>query len=182
MGAMSSAHRDDPSDAPEPRELGRWERWTTDWEGEPIIEFDTEAHAEWCAKWAPRCPAGNWQRPRRPLGFRERSVGELELRVALGGDDSWVCQVIVDENDDEVYVRVVVCVDEDIDAEAPSSREYLDCPVRVWLEQPLGERAVIDVDSDEELPLYTPLYIDNVIQPDHGYRLVHRRRRPTQPG
>jgi hypothetical protein len=51
----------------------------------------------------------------------------------------------------------------------------MDCPVRVWLEQPLGERAVIDVDSDEELALFTPRYRNNVPQPDHGYR--HRRRK-----
>jgi len=41
--------------------------------------------------------------------------------------------------------------------------------VRVWLKQPLRERAVIDVDSDDELPLYIPQYLDNVRQPDHGY-------------
>ena len=41
--------------------------------------------------------------------------------------------------------------------------------------EPLGQRAVIDMDSDEELPLYTPKYLNNVVQPDHGYRLVGRR-------
>lgn len=51
----------------------------------------------------------------------------------------------------------------------------LDCPVRVWLERPLGKRAVIDVDSDGELPLYTPAYLNNVPQADHGYRPVNRR-------
>ena len=55
-------------------------------------------------------------------------------------------------------------------------REYTDCPVRVWLKQPLGERAVIDVNSDEELPLYIPEYLDNVRQPDHGYHPANRRR------
>jgi hypothetical protein len=51
--------------------------------------------------------------------------------------------------------------------------------VRVWLKQPLGERAVIDVDSDEELPVYIPQYLDNVRQPDHGYHPANRRRRST---
>ncbi|MGH7621414.1 MAG: hypothetical protein ACREMU_03660, partial [Gemmatimonadaceae bacterium] len=50
-----------------------------------------------------------------------------------------------------------------------------DCPVRVWLDEPLGERAVIDFDRDEELPLYKPLYRNNVRQRDHGYHLVDRR-------
>jgi hypothetical protein len=31
--------------------LGPWERWTTDWNGEPIIEFDSEAHGKWLDKW-----------------------------------------------------------------------------------------------------------------------------------
>ena len=52
----------------------------------------------------------------------------------------------------------------------------MDCPVRVWLRQPLGERAVIDIDTDEELPLFTPEYRNNVLQPDHGYRPALRRR------
>jgi superfamily II DNA or RNA helicase len=55
--------------------------------------------------------------------------------------------------------------------------EYVDCPVRVWLDRPLGERAVIDVDDDEELPLYVPEYLNNVVQPDHGYHPANRRRR-----
>jgi hypothetical protein len=45
----------------------------------------------------------------------------------------------------------------------------------VWLDGPLGERAVIDFDYDEELPLYRPLYLNNVRQPDHGYQYVERR-------
>jgi hypothetical protein len=182
---MTSASHNQPPDSSDERPLGPWERWTVDWDGRPIVEFDSEAHAQWCEKWAPPCPAGNPVRVRRALGFRERSVGELELRVALGGDDNGVCQVIVDEQDDEVYVRVAVCFrdedeDEYEDEEARRRRrEYLDCPVRVWLEKPLGTRAVIDVDSDEELPLFTPAYLNNVPQPDHGYSPANRRRRTT---
>ena len=108
---------------------------------------------------------------RRPLGFRERNVGELELRVALGDGDHGACRVIVDEQDDEVYVRVLVCYDE----RSSRPREYIDCPVRVWLETPLGHRAVIDVDSDEELPLFTPSWFNGVRQPDAGYRPANRR-------
>jgi hypothetical protein len=72
----------------------------------------------------------------------------------------------------EVYVRVVVCYDDD-EAAAPDF-EYTDCPVRVRLERRLGDRAVLDVDNYEELPLYTPAYLDNVPQPDHGYRPANR--------
>ncbi len=91
------------------RWLSRWERWATDETGQPILEFDAEAHGEWCAQWTPPCPVG--------------------------------------------------------------------CPVRVSLDRPLGERAVIDVDHDEELPLYVPKYLNNVVQPDHGYHPANRRRR-----
>jgi hypothetical protein len=75
--------------------------------------------------------------------------------------------------DDEVYVRVLVCccADDDNDRTC-QEREYTDCPVRVWLKQPLGERTVIDVDSDDELPLYVPRHLDSVHQPGHGYHPV----------
>ncbi len=53
---------------------------------------------------------------------------------------------------------------------AAVSREYMDCPVRVWLEKPLGQRAVLDVDKDEELPLFTPSWIDGIPDCDAGYR------------
>jgi len=122
------------------------------------------------------CPDGHRQRLCHPLGFRERNVGELELRVLLGPGEDGVCQVIVEERDDEVYVRVLVhCRDED-GAPPCRKRAYTDWPVRVWLDEPLGERAVIDFDRDEELALYKPPYENNVRQRDHGYHDVGRRR------
>lgn len=173
---MSGTDDNEARNPSEERKLRRWERWTTDWDGQPIIEFDSEAHAKWLEKWAPECR----RRVRRALGFRERSIGELELRVALGGDDRGVCRVILDERDDEVYVRVLVCgCDDDFDdddGDGRRDRGYMDCPVRVWLKQPLGDRAVIDVDSDEELPLYIPAYLDNARQADHGYHPANRRQ------
>ena len=76
--------------------------------------------------------------------------------------------MVVDERADVVYVRVLVA-HEDPDR-ASHVPEYLDCPVRTWLKRPLADRAVIDFDSDAELPLYTPAYLNNVPQGDHGYR------------
>jgi hypothetical protein len=181
MSGLSAQNRAVPGttrdpDVPGRRQLSPFERWTMDEDGEPVIEWDSEAHDAWCEKWAPPCPDGKPQRLRAALGFRERNLGELELRVALGGDEGGVCQVVVDEPDDEVRVRVLVCYDDE-DGPTTGSGEYMDCPVRVWLSQPLGDRAVIDVDSDEELPVYTPRYLNNVLQRDHGYRPAHRRRR-----
>lgn len=80
--------------------------------GQPIIEWDVEAHAAWCAKWAPPCPNGNPQRLRAAVAFRERNVRELELRVPLARGENGACQVILEESDDTVLVRVLVCVDE----------------------------------------------------------------------
>src|SRR5690348_3205005 len=108
MAGVTDPRHDLSPQYPE-RRLSRWERWTTDETGEPIVEFDVEAHDEWCAKWAPPCPVRNPQCRRRPLGFWERSVGELELRVPLClSEPEAVCEVIVDERDDEVHVRVVL--------------------------------------------------------------------------
>ncbi len=75
-------------------------------------------------------------------------------------------------------MRVVVCYEDHEDEDEVRPRnEYVDWPVRVWLDRPLGDRAVIDVDDDEELPLYVPKYLNSVVQPDHGYHPANRRRR-----
>jgi hypothetical protein len=79
MGAVSDTGGKEEQDPSAERELGRWERWTTDWEGQPIVEFDSEAHQKWLDERAPECR----RRVRRALGYRERSIGELELGVAL---------------------------------------------------------------------------------------------------
>ena len=137
------------------------------------MDPDWDEREEWDNAWH-ACPDANPQRVRHALGFWERSVRELELRVPLGGNDGGVCSVVVDEGDDEVHVRVLVCFHDDGQPE-PTLRECTDWPVRVWLERPLGDRAVIDIDSDQELPLFTPAYLNNVPQPDHGYRPANRR-------
>jgi hypothetical protein len=90
----------DPSPQYPERRLSRWERWASDETGQPIVEFDAEAHAEWCAKWAPPYPVGNPQCLRRALGFRERSVAEIELRAPLSrSEPEGACLVIVAERD-----------------------------------------------------------------------------------
>lgn len=156
MEPMDAPHH--PTNGSEPSELSRSEGTRADGYGEEIEEFDDAAHAAWCEKWAPRCPDGRPQRLRHALAHRERSLCELELRVPLGRDEGGVCQLVVDEREDEVYVRVLVCVRRKSDS-VIGPREYVDCPVRVWLERPLGERIVIDVDTGQELPLRIPPHI-----------------------
>lgn len=172
---MSRSRSPAPSGDPEPPKRPR-RRWfgATDENGEPAFGSQVDVNDEWSETWPP-CPDGDRLRLCHPLGFRERSPRELELRVLLGDDDCGVCQIIVDEGDAEVRVRVLVCREEPHRPRA-RTRHETDCPVRVELEDPLGGRAVIDMDTDRELLFYTPLYLNNVVQPDHGYRPVNRRR------
>jgi hypothetical protein len=114
--------------------------------------YDNE-HAAWLDKWAPRCPIGNPQRVRDCLGYREREPGRLQLRVALTRGEG-VCQAIVDEGPDTIHVRLLVCYDED--EEYDPKAEYCNCPVHVYLEQPLNDRKVIDIETDQEVPLHVP--------------------------
>ena len=145
-----------------------------------FISWAAGGRDDWQDKWAPPCPDGRPQRLRRASGFRERSVGELELRVALGSGEGGVCQVVVDELEDEIHVLVLIHCDGNGDGRL-SSHDHADCAVRVWLDAPVGERAVIDVDSNEELPLYTPMHLNNVHQADHGYRPPIDARKATNP-
>jgi hypothetical protein len=120
------------------------DEWSTQW-------IDDE-RAEWREKWAPKCPIGNPQRVGRCLAYREREPGRLQLRVLLLSSTEGICEAIVDEDEDSVKVRVILCYEEGNDADP----EYIDCPVHVYLEKPLNGRDVIDVDNERALPLYVP--------------------------
>jgi hypothetical protein len=112
-----------------------------------------EERAAWLEKWAPNCPIGNPQRVRTCVGYREREPGRLQLRVPLSRTEG-VCEVIVEEHEEKVLVRVLVCYEEDDDGELRA--EYVDCPVHVYLDQPLSGRSVIDEETKEELPPFVP--------------------------
>jgi hypothetical protein len=144
----------DDVDGHDPEYVSRYEAWPDDEPGGPLAAEDGQPLDKWRQKWAPLCPDGHPQVVRRAQGFRERNVGELELRVLLGGNDNGVCTIALDERDDRVYVRVIVCYDES--EPLRRVRDWTNCPVRIWLEQPLGARTVIDVDTHQELPLYIP--------------------------
>ena len=106
-----------------------------DEDGEPTVGWEVDTRGEWAEKW-PACPDGHPLKLRHALGFWERSVRELELRVSLG-DDGWgVCQIIVDEREDEVYVRVLLHRSDNCRGLSLTDREYLDWPVRVSLVSP----------------------------------------------
>lgn len=100
------------------------------------------------------CPDGDPQRPGICLGYREREPGRLQLRVALGGEDKGVCKADVEEDDEAIRVRLFICYDRFGDHD----REYLNCPVHVYLDEPLGDRRVIDLVTGRELPLCGPRF------------------------
>jgi hypothetical protein len=131
--------------------------------------FDNE-HAAWLDKWAPKCPIGNPQRVGRLLGYREREPGRLQLRVALRARTDGICEAMVEETEETVHVRVLLCfLDRD---DAWEDNEYMDWPVHVYLDRPLGDRTVISVDGEEPLPLYAPTW-----EIEHNRRVERENRR-----
>lgn len=116
---------------------------------------------EWYAKWAPRCPDGNTQRMCEVVGFRLKAPDHLQLRVILRDGDNGVCQLVVEEQDDVVFVHAVACLRPDAQKGSASKRRRsdrreTDCPCNWWLDAPLGERVVVNYENDEPLPLYIP--------------------------
>jgi hypothetical protein len=140
----------------------------TDNDGLPE-EWNEDAHAEWCATWAPRCPLGNPQRPATLTGYREREPGRLQLRVVLRARTEGVCDAIVEEDEETIRVRVLLCWEDS--SEHFADRDYLDCPVHVYLDRPLTGRAVICVDDEQPLPLYEPQW-----EIEHNRRVAQENR------
>lgn len=83
----------------------------------------------------------------------EREPGRLQLRVPLRGREG-VCSVLVDEDDESVTVLVLVC------GEGDSTGGWVDCPVHVVLDQPLGNRTVRDLVRQRRRVAYRNVYRD----------------------
>jgi len=77
-------------------------------------------------------------RPRRCVGYLEREPGRLQLRFVLCPDEH-VDEILVAEDDDAVVVYATVCTPAGGD-----SVERWEGPWHVYLDRPLGDRAVID--------------------------------------
>jgi len=131
----------------------------------PLVDPDEAEHAEWLDRWTPRCPIGNPQRFRSCLAYREPEPGRLQLRVALTSGEG-VCDVVVDEQEDVIYVRALLCYAPDDEETWPP--EYCNCPVHVYLDRPLGDRPVFDIHRDGFLPRYTPAWENEQTSPDDG--------------
>lgn len=115
---------------------------------------EDDADAAWLEKWAPKCPDGDPQRLCELRGFRLKGRDHLQLRVALRALDRGVCQLIIEEHPDRVYVRALACEHEDEPGRTGSVPQETDCPCNVWLDAPLDERIVVDIDSGRPLPLF----------------------------
>jgi hypothetical protein len=83
--------------------------------------------------------------PRPCLADREREPGRLQLRIEITGSEH-VDEIVVAEDADTVVVYATICR-----AVAGEQGEPCDVPHHVWLEQPLGDRVVIDGTTGERL-------------------------------
>jgi hypothetical protein len=122
----------------------------------------TDEQADWLDRWSPPCPMRNPQRVCRCLAYREREPGRLQLRVPVWVGTEGICAALVEEDEDNVYVRVIMCYEEfdseDDECEELGTKadECWDCPVHVYLEKPLNGRTVIEVKTHRVLPLFVP--------------------------
>jgi hypothetical protein len=122
----------------------------------PKLTFDDVGPLEDGDKWlGRRCPDGRRQELAILTGHRERNQGELELRVLLCECQSGVCDVVLEETNYYVRVRAFTCGAGD-QTLSRSRRIYTDCPCRIWLSAPLGNRPVIEWDTSEPLPVVDP--------------------------
>lgn len=73
------------------------------------------------------------------------------MRIALRPKEG-VCNVLFEEDEESVAVLVLVC------GEADRRGDPVNCPVHIYLEQPLGERAVLDVVNNRRPVPYRNVY------------------------
>jgi hypothetical protein len=104
------------------------------------------------------CPDGDPQRECELIGFRLKAPDLLQLRLALRPDDNGICEVLLDEQPDCVRVRAFACINlRSRRRRFDGGSTEMDCPLRVWLSEPLADRPVLDQASGEELWLMLPM-------------------------
>ena len=84
--------------------------------------------------------------PRSFTAHCEREPGRLQLRLVLARDEH-VDDIVVDEEDDRIVAFAAVC-----SPTIGADPEQMEGPFHVYLEEPVGERRVIDALSGRELP------------------------------
>jgi hypothetical protein len=97
--------------------------------------------------WAPNLdPTLRQLMPRTCVGYREREPRRLQLRFVIDGNEH-MYDIVVNEDDDSVVVHGEVC-----SPTTGACRDQCDVPFHVYLDQPLGERRVVDALSGREIP------------------------------
>jgi hypothetical protein len=106
----------------------------------------------------------------------EREAGRLQVRIALKGDEH-VDDILVAEDERAVVVYATVCT-----AVAGEEGEWWEGPHHVYLDQPLGERDVIDGTTGESVP-YVNVWaeIERETAAESTGRLSRRAPRPGAP-
>jgi hypothetical protein len=84
--------------------------------------------------------------PRSFVAHCEREPGRLQLRLVLARDEH-VDDIVVEEEDDCVVAFAAIC-----SPTIGAHPEQMEGPFHVYLEQPLGERKVIDALTGREVP------------------------------
>ena len=84
--------------------------------------------------------------PRSAVAYCEREPGRLQVRLVVDRDEH-IDDIVVDENDDSVVVFASIC-----SPTTGACRDQIEAPFHVYLEEPLGERRVVDALSGRELP------------------------------
>jgi hypothetical protein len=84
--------------------------------------------------------------PRRCVGHREREAGRLQVRFVISYDEH-VDDIVVAEDAETVVVLGTVCT-----AETGDAKDHVEVPCHVYLDRPLGNRAVIDGATGKPIP------------------------------
>ena len=84
--------------------------------------------------------------PRSFVAYCEREPGRLQLRLVLARDEH-VDDIVVDEEDDCVIAFASVC-----SPTIGAHPEQMEGPFHVYLDQPLGDRKVVDALTGRRLP------------------------------
>lgn len=113
--------------------------------------------------WESPCPDGNLQIPRLCAGYMEREPGRLQLRIDLYSNSlaaEGICDVLVKEEEQDVFVRVFICWPEtDLTGEEASfgsedaaeqehQTGWTSCLYHIDLDAPLNGRTVRDLFTD----------------------------------
>jgi hypothetical protein len=128
----------------------------------PRIYDRSRFDPSWYTKWAPRCPNGNPQRMCEIVGFRLKGADYLQLRVILCDEDHGVCQLVVEEHEDVVFVHALACFEPAPEPpprkgrKKQQQRHETNCPCNHWLDFPLGARVIVNYETDRPLPLCIP--------------------------